>query len=139
VTRRALGRGRLLVGAGAIVTVVGLFPQWWSIARTNLDPIVGNGLEGPGIIIFLAAMGMLAVIVVPFTTRDGDSAFDRPLSYVALALVAISSYLFRIYEIGGFASLGLPTAAPGLWITGAGLFIVALGVADILTEKPPIY
>jgi hypothetical protein len=139
VNRRALGRGRILVAAGAIVTVVGLFPQWWSIARTNAEALSGNGLQGPGIIIFLAAMGLLAVIVVPFTTRDGDSAFDRPLAYVALALVAISAYLFRVYEIASFARLALPTEAPGMWITGFGLFLVSWGVAEILTEKPPIF
>jgi hypothetical protein len=30
----------------------------------------------------------------------------------------------------------LPFDAPGLWLTGAGLLLVAWGVGEILTERP---
>ena len=139
MNRRALGRGRVLIFLGSIVAVVGLFPLWWMIPRTNEVALSGNGLQGAGIIIFLAAMAMLAVVVLPATTRDGDSALDRPLTYVVLALLAIGAYLYRVYEIGSFTSLRLPLEAPGLWITGIGLVLVAWGTAEVLTEKPPIY
>jgi hypothetical protein len=139
LNRRPLGRGRLLIGIGAIVTVFGLLPLWWMIPRTNDAALSGNGLQGPGIIIFLSCMAMLAALVLPFTSRDRDSSLDRPLTYVALALLAVSAYLFRLYEIAGFATLRLPTEAPGLWITGAGLVLVAWGTAEVLTEKPSIY
>jgi hypothetical protein len=137
MTRRALGRGRLLVGIGAIVTVAGLIPLWWAVERTGGVPISGNGLQGAGIVIFLSAMAMLAVIVLPATTRDGDSAVDRPVTYVVLALLAVGAYLLRLYEISAFASLGLPLDAPGLWMTGVGLAIIAWGVAEIVVERPP--
>ena len=139
MTRRALGRGRRLIALGAIVALVGLLPAWWTLARTNASPVSGNGLDGVGIVVFLAALAMLAVITVPFATRDGGSALDRPAAYVLLGLVALGAYLFRIYEISRFAALGLPTVAPGLWLTGAGLLLVVWGVADILTERPTTY
>jgi hypothetical protein len=137
MNRRALGRGRLLVGVGAIVSVAGLIPLWWTIPRTNEAGLSGNGLQGVGIVIFLAAMAMLAAITLPFTSRDGDSALDRPATYVFLTLLAVGAYLLRLFEISRFASLGLPIDAPGLWLTGAGLLIVVWGVAEVLTEKPP--
>jgi hypothetical protein len=136
MNRRALGRGRLLVALGALATLAGMIPSWWKLPRTNAAALSGNGLEGAGIIIFLGALALLAVVTVPYATRDGDSAIDRPGSYVLLALMAVGAFLFRIYEISRFTGLGLPTEAPGMWLSGLGLVIVVWGVADVLTERP---
>jgi hypothetical protein len=139
MNRRALGRGRLLVVIGALVTLAGMYPAWWTLPRTNTTALSGNGLEGAGIIIFLGVLALLAVVVLPYATRDGDAALDRPASYVLLGLMALGAFLFRIFEISRFTSLGLPTEAPGLWLSGLGLLIVVWGVADLLTERPPTY
>jgi hypothetical protein len=139
VNRRALGRGRLLVVIGALVALAGIIPSWWTRPLTGQDALSGNGLEGAGIIIFLAVLALIAVVVLPYAARDGDSALDRPASYVLLALMAVGAFLFRIFEISRFASLGLPMEAPGMWISGLGLLIVVWGVADLLTERPTTY
>ena len=135
MNRRALGRGRMLIGLGAIVSVCGLFPPWWMIARTNLESLSGNGLQGVGLIIFLAGMASLAVLTLPYASRDGDSTLDRPGIYVVLGVAALGTFLFRLYEINSFAGIGLPTVAPGLWITGVGLLLFVWGVADVLTTR----
>jgi hypothetical protein len=135
VNRRALGRGRTLIGLGSIISVGGLFPAWWMIPRTNLAPLSGNGLQGIGLIIFLAAMAALAVLTLPYASRDGESPLDRPATYILLGLAALGTFLFRVYEISSFAGIGLPTAAPGLWITGLGILITSVGVADVLTTR----
>ena len=139
MTRRPLGRGRTLIAVGALLVLAGMLPAWWHLTRTNAEALSGNGLEGGGIFIFLAALALLALIVLPYATRDGDSALDRPASYVLLSLVAIAAFLFRVYEISGFAALEMPLASPGLWMTGVGLLVIVWGVADILTERPPAY
>ena len=139
MNRRALGRGRLLVVIGALVTLAGMLPSWWKLPRTNATALSGNGLEGAGIIIFLGVLALIAVVVLPYATRDGVSALDRPAAYVLLALIAVGAFLFRIFEIGRFTSLGLPTDAPGMWTSGLGLLIVVWGVADLLVERPPAY
>jgi hypothetical protein len=139
MNRRALGRGRVLVVIGALVTLVGMIPSWWSVPQTNRISLSGNGLEGAGIIIFLGVLTLVAVVVLPYATRDGDSAIDRPASYVLLALMAVGAFLFRIFEISRFTNLGLPADAPGVWLSGLGLLIVVWGVADLLTERPPTY
>ena len=136
MNRRALGRGRLLVVFGALITLAGMIPSWWKLPRTNAAALSGNGLEGAGIIIFLGALALLAMVTLPYATRDGDSALDRPASFVLLALMTIGAFLFRIFEISRFTSLGLPTEAPGMWVSGLGLLIVVWGVGDLLTERP---
>ncbi|MEA2676644.1 MAG: hypothetical protein QOJ81_785 [Chloroflexota bacterium] len=139
MNRRALGRGRLLVVIGALAALAGMIPPWWELPRTNASALSGNGLEGAGIIIFLGVLALIAIVVLPYATRDGDSALDRPASYVLLGLIAVGAFLLRIFEINRFTSLGLPTEAPGLWICGLGLVIIVWGVADLLVERPPAY
>jgi len=140
VTRRALGRGKLLVVTGAIAALAGMLLPWWVVARTGLTPLSGNGFESAGILVFLAALGLLALVTLPFASRDGESALDRPAVYVVMAIVAIGAFLFRVYEISQFGGLGLPTQSLGLWISAAGLLLVAWGIGDILTDrKPPSY
>jgi hypothetical protein len=139
MTRRALGRGRTFIALGAVIVLAGMLPAWWHLARTNAAALTGNGLEGAGIVIFLCALALLSLIVLPYATRDGNSSLDRPASYVMLSLLAIAAFLFRVYEISGFAALEMPLGAPGLWLTGGGLLLVVWGVADILTERPPAY
>lgn len=136
MTRRALGRGRLLVVVGAVAVLAGMFPNWWVVERTGQAALSGNGFEGAGLIVFLAALTSLAVVTLPFATQKGDSALDRAPVYVAIALAAIAAFLFRVYQVAQFGGLA-PAQSIGVWVTGAGLLVVAWGVGDLLTEKPP--
>jgi hypothetical protein len=138
VTRRALGRGRLLIVVGSLVTLVGMVPAWWVVERTGQAALTGNGFDGAGLVVFLAALLLIALVVLPFASRDGDSALDRGPLYVAVALLGIGAFLFRVDQIMQFGGLSL-TESIGLWITGVGLLIVAWGAGDILTEKPREY
>ena len=139
MNRRSLGRGRLLVALGATTALLGSVPAWWTIGGTVTPLRTGNGFEASGIVVFVCAVLLLALIVLPYATREGDSALDRPASYVILGLLAVAAFIFRLVEINGFEGLGLPDKAPGAWLTGAGLLFVAWGVAEILGERPAPY
>jgi len=136
VTRRALGRGRLLIVVGSLITLVGMVPAWWVVERTGQASLTGNGFEGGGLVVFLAALVLIALVVLPFATRDGDSSLDRAPVYIVVALVAIAAFLFRVYQIMQFGGLSL-TDSIGLWITGIGLLIVAWGAGAILADRQP--
>jgi hypothetical protein len=127
----------LLVVIGSLSALAGLLPAWWLVERTNLTPLSGNGFQGIGIVVFLSCLALLALVTLPFASRDGRSSLDRPAVYVVVCLVAIGSFLWRAFEISQSSGLGLPTQAPGLWLTGVGLLIVAWGLGDILTERAP--
>jgi hypothetical protein len=138
MTRRALGRGRLLIVVGSLAALVGMIPPWWVVERTGQAPLSGNGFDGAGLVIFLAALAFLALVTLPFATRDGTSGLDRAPVYIVVAIVAIGAFLYRVYEILQFGGLS-PTQSIGLWVTGIGLLIVTWGVGDILTEQPTTY
>ena len=128
-------RGRVIVFLGALVTLAGMPLTWWTIPRTNAPPLVGAGLQDVAIFVFLGALGLLALIILPLATRSGESALDRPGVYALLALVTVLAFGWRVFEIAGFTTLGLPPDAPGMWLTGAGLVVVLWGVGDLLTTR----
>jgi hypothetical protein len=136
VKRQALGRGRLIVVLGALVTLAGTVPDWWSVGGTVTPAVSGNAFEGGGIVVFVSALGLLALVLLPFTRREGRAAVDRPSSYVLLAVVAAAAFCLRVIEIQGMDALALPNRAPGLWLTGAGLLVIAWGVVELLNERP---
>lgn len=135
--RRALGRGRLLVIIGALITLVGLVPTWWVLGGTVTIRQSGNGFTGVGIVIFLAALALLSVVTLPYARRDGESSLDTPVVYVLLAVAAIAAFLWRALEIYQIGGLGLPPSSVGVWVTAAGLLVVTWGVGEVFTEKPP--
>jgi hypothetical protein len=136
VTRRSLRRSRLAIVLGALITLAGTVPPWWMIGGTVTPLFSGNAFEGVGIVVFIVALALLALVVLPFASRDGGSAFDRPASYVALAALGVGALLARVVQIAEDGALGLPDRAPGLWLTAAGLAVVGWGVAAILVERP---
>jgi hypothetical protein len=123
---------------GAIAALAGLLPPWWFVQRTGQTALSGNGFEGAGLLVFLAALALLFVVTLPFASRNGDSSLDRAPVYSFLAIVAMGSFLYRVYEILQFGGLST-TRSIGLWVTGVGLLIVAWGVGDVLTEKRAEY
>lgn len=137
MSRRALGRGRLMVVVGAILTLAGTVPPWWMAGGPPLYPgYSGNAFDGVGVVVFICALAMLALVVLPFTRREREAALDRPSSYVVLAVLAIGAFVLRAYQLAEGGLLALPNEAPGLWLTGGGLLVVAWGVAELLNERP---
>ncbi len=138
MTRRGLGRGRLLVGLGAIILLISMPLDWFKVGGevTSITPISGNGFEGTGILVFIAAVALLAVLVLPYASRYGRSGWDRPVTYLLLAGLAVAGFVMRIVQLSGEGILAGPDRAPGLYVAGAGLLVVAWGIAEMLGERP---
>jgi hypothetical protein len=124
---------------GALVTLIGCVPAWWTVGGTVTVAQSGNAFAfpGSGIVVFLVAVALIGVVVLPYATRDGQAGIDRPLTYGGLLLVALAALALELLRINDFGGLGLPDRAPGLWLSGVGLAIVGLGLADLLAERPP--
>lgn len=135
--RRGLGRGRALVGIGAVICLLSMMLDWYTVGGQALPATRGNGFEGSGIVIFVAAIALLALLALPYASREGRAALDRPLSFLVLSGVALTGYALRLIQLYGQSTLGLPDRAPGLWLGGVGLLLVAWGVTEIVGEPVP--
>ncbi len=138
MSRRSLGRGRIFVVIGALIVTVGSLPAWWTVGGTVTEAQSGNAFDFPssGIVVFLAAVMMIFLVVLPYATRDGETAVDRPLVYGLLLLLALATFGLRVYQIAGFDGLGLPDRAPGLYVTALGLLVLIWAIVELLGERP---
>ena len=137
--RRGLGRGRTLIAIGAVLSAVATFLPWVTAAGAVRDPRPYDGFIGPGGIMFLAALAMLAIIVLPYTTRTQHVAIDRAVVYLGLVAVGVGALAVTVLDlmaIEGNKSLA-PLDAPGLWLATAGMAMATWGVLELFAEKPP--
>jgi uncharacterized membrane protein len=136
--RRGLGRGRTLIAIGAVLTIISMPLSWQKAGGIVLPVSTDWGFAGAGIVTFIAAVLMLALIVLPFTTETRQVALDRPLIYLALLAVAIGGLVAAVVDlIGGDAQYSLtPLDAPGLWLAIAAMAITTWGVLELFAEKP---
>jgi hypothetical protein len=137
--RRGLGRGRTLIAIGAILGAMATFLPWITVAGAVRDPRPYDGFIGPGGIMFLSAVAMLAIIVLPYTTKTRRALFDRAVVYLVLLVVALGALAMTALDliaIEGNKSLA-PLDAPGLWLAMAGMALTTWGVLELFAEPPP--
>ena len=135
--RRPLGRGRLLATIGALVVLVGCVLPWFAATGgdTGLTPITTNAFSDKGIVVFICALLVLALVSLPYAAGDKPLAIDRALSYVIVVSIAIGAYAWRTIEFILVDPAGIrPDLAPGLWIVGVGLVILARATYEIWSE-----
>jgi hypothetical protein len=138
VHRRPLGRPRLLAIAGAVLMIVGCLPilPWYSVgggADLPLTPATAFG--GSGILVFLAGLGVIAVVTLPYAT-DRPVPLDRATIYLLLVAVAVVGFV--LWPFGLLADLSgfLPNRAPGLWVAAIGTLALARAAFEMLSEGP---
>jgi hypothetical protein len=138
--RRTVGRGRLIAAVSAVVIVVGCLLPWFRAgsAESGIPPVEGNAFAGAGILTFLAGLGVLALVALPFAAGERPVAIDRWWAYAVLAVVAAAGIVLRVIgiegEIGTFEAF-LPDRAPGLWLAAAGTIGLAVGATEIRGER----
>jgi hypothetical protein len=137
--RRPLGRGRLIAGISATLILAGSVLPWFRAGGSDgIPPIEGNAFEGPGILVFLAALATLALVALPYASGDRPVALDRWWAYAAVAIVAAVALVVRVAaiasEAGGLAAM-LPDRAPGLWLTAVGVLGLLFAAADMYGER----
>ena len=136
--RRGLGRGRLMIGSGAVLALVGMFLPWFSLERDpGLPVITSNGFDGAAILLFVAAVGLLALLLLPYASASGRSPLDHASSYVLLVGLAVVGLLVAGVQLWSDGALGIwpPDRCPGLWLAAIGTLLIAWGVAEVLGEE----
>ena len=136
--RRGLGRGRTLIAIGGVLAVISM-PLAWQTAGGIVLPVSTEwGFSGTGVMMFFAAVAMLAIIVWPYTTETRQFALDRPIVYAGLLVVAIVGLVLAIRGLlGGEEEYSLTLLdAPGLWLAFVAVGLMTWGVLELFAEKP---
>ncbi len=136
MNRRSLGRGRLIVGLGAVLALVGCLFPWGQTAGIGLPPERTGAFDGAGILVFVAAIALLALIALPYAAGDQPIAFDRPFAFVVVGVVALAGFALKVIQVVGEGLLALPDHALGLWIAGIALALVVWGLLEMVAERP---
>lgn len=137
--RRGLGSGRAIVAVGSVLAIIGVFLPWSYAggADTELPRVTSNGFQGPGVATFMAAVGLLALLILPYATSSGRSALDRWPSFVVLGGVMVVGTVSQVLQLlpGGALKLTPPLDVPGLYLGVIGTLLVVWGVAEIVNEE----
>jgi hypothetical protein len=132
--RRPLGRGRLLALVGATIMLVACLLPWFAIGGDgDLPTLEQRAFDGSGILVFLAALLIIALVALPYATGDRPVAIDAWPIYLLLLAVAVVGLVLWPF-LGDrleFPSGMLPTVAPGYWLAIVGVLVYARAVFEI--------
>lgn len=126
------GRFRLLVLLGALAMIgSGFLPWWWTggqeISGVLLPALQGIGLQGPGLVIYGAAIAALLLLDIGYMRGRWGFVLDVPLTYLVIGLVATAALLYRGWELWSVGYLPLPQSSPGLALATVGLALMLYG------------
>ena len=141
--RRPLGRGRVLAVLSALVIVVGCVLPWYTVGGevAGIPARSVNAFDDlAGLLVFLAALAVLALVALPYAAGDQPIAIDRWPSYLLLLLAGVVGVALRVVSIvtGDLLLDGLrPDRALGIWIAAVGLIGLARATLEISQERGP--
>ena len=137
--RRGLGMGRLLVGIGSVLAIIGAFLPWtYAGGEIGLPMQTEKALDGgAGILMFIAAVALLALLILPYASPSGRSSLDRWVSFAILGGLMVVGTLLQLFQLFSSGTLKLLplTDVLGLWLGVSGTLLVAWGAAEIVGQE----
>lgn len=129
---RSGGRFRFMVLLGSLLMIAAGFLPWWraggeSVSGVAVPASSGIGLEGPGLVIYGAALAALVLLDIGYMRGRWGFVLDAPLVYLLLGLVAGLAFGYRAYELWSVGYLPLPQRSPGLAIAAVGIALMLYG------------
>jgi hypothetical protein len=141
--RRPLGRGRILAAIAALVILVGCALPWYTVGG-EVEGIPARSVNAfddlAGLVVFLSALAILALVALPYAAGDQPVGIDRWPSYLVLFIAAVAGLAVSVLQIatGDLLLDGLrPDRALGLWIVIVGLLVLARATFEMSQERPP--
>jgi hypothetical protein len=135
-------RFRLPILLGSLLMVVAGFLPWWRVGGETVNGVPvpassGIGLEGPGLIIFLAAIVALVFLDIGYMRGRWGFVLDAPWAYLLLGIVAAAALTFRIWELWSVGFLPLPQRSPGLATAAVGVALLLYGAGTGFQARRP--
>ena len=125
-------RFRVLVLLGAVAMIGSGFLPWWRSGGDSVSGVLvpaqeGIGLEGPGLVIFGAAILALVLLDIGYMRGRWGFVLDAPATYLVIGLVGAAALLVRGWELWSVGYLPLPQQSPGLAVAAVGVALVLYG------------
>ena len=125
-------RFRFLILLGALAMIGSGFVPWWRSGGDSVSGVLvpaqeGYGLEGPGMIIYGAAILALVLLDIGYMRGRWGFFLDSPWAYLVLGLVGALAVAYRGWELWSVGYLPLPQQSPGLALAAAGVALVLYG------------
>jgi hypothetical protein len=126
------GRFRLLILLGSLAMIGAGFLPWWraggeSVAGVTVPAASGIGLEGPGVVIYGAALAALVLLDIGYMRGRWGFLLDAPAVYLLIGLVAGAALAYRAWELWSVNYLPVPDRSPGLALAAVGVALVLYG------------
>ena len=117
---------------GRCLPILSIPLPWLKAGGTVLEVAAWTGVGGglPVLAMFISSVSMLAIMLIPFTTRSGTFWLDRATAYLVLLAIGMVGLVAKAVELMGTeGSISLaPLDAPGLWLAIAGMALMTWGV-----------
>jgi hypothetical protein len=97
----------------------------------------GIGLEGPGIVIFGAAVVALVLLDIGYMRGRWGFILDAPWAYLLIGIVAGAALGYRLWELWSVEFLPLPQRSPGIAAAAVGVFLVLYGAGIGFGQRRP--
>jgi hypothetical protein len=125
-------RFRVLILLGALAMIGSGFLPWWRAGGDSVSGVLvpaeeGIGLQGPGLVIFGAAIAALVLLDIGYMRGRWGFVLDTPAVYLALGVVGAAALAYRGWELWSVGYLPLPQQSPGLALAAVGVALVLYG------------
>jgi hypothetical protein len=128
-------RFRVLILLGALAMIGSGFLPWWraggdSVSGVQVPAEEGIGLQGPGLVIFGAAIAALVLLDIGYMRGRWGFILDTPVVYLVLGVVGAAALAYRGWELWSVGYLPLPQQSPGLALAAVGVALVLYGAGS---------
>ena len=128
-------RYRVFIVLGSLAMIGAGFLPWWrtggdSVSGVDLPAATGIGLEGPGVVVYGAALAALVLLDIGYMRGRWGFFLDAPVVYLLIGLVAAAALAYRAWELWSVSYLPFPDRSPGLALAAVGVALVLYGAGS---------
>ncbi len=128
-------RFRGLVLIGCLLMIASGFLTWWRaggdrVSGVELPEASGIGLEGPGLVVYGAALLTLLILNIGYMRGRYGFFLDVPATYLVIGLVAAAALAYRGWELVSVEFLPFPDRAPGYAVAVVGVAFLLYGAGS---------